>query len=169
MAAAATILYVGDDFCHRIPVMEMRGIHVVRSECSVGEVRRSLAAGDGFSAVTFHNDLFAPAESVISAAREICSAPLVLFRNPSIDCNERVFDFVIPVPTPPEIWSNDLTEAIQESRRLQEYTQQLHKDCADAREWSEKLREMTAQNRARTFDYNAFFWAEGDETGNDNK
>lgn len=162
---AATILYVGDDFCHRIPVMESRGIYVVRTACSVEGVRSSLAKSDGFSAVTFHNDRFPPAEPVVSAAREIFAAPLVLFRNPAVDCNERAFDLIIPVPMSPEVWSKCLSEAIEGSRRLREYSQQLRNDCVDLQERSRRLFEMAAKNCARRFDYDALFRTIGDRTG----
>ena len=155
--ADTTVLFVGEDHCHRIPVMESKGIRVARSACSVAGVRAALAQGDWFSAVTFHNDLFAPPEPVVVAAREIISAPLVLFRNEVVDCNERPFDLVIPVPTSPEVWSRSLAQVIEASRRLRERSEQLRQDCVDLRECSLRLREATALNCTNSFDYDALF------------
>ena len=139
--ADTTVLFVGEDLCHRIPVMESKGIRVARSACSVADVRAALVKGDWISVVTFHNDLFPPPEPVVLAAREISSAPLVLFRNPVVDCDEREFDVVIPVPVSPDIWSKTLTEAIEESHRLRERSERLRQDCVDLRGFSQRLLE----------------------------
>jgi hypothetical protein len=160
--AAATILYVGDDICHRIPVMESNGILVFRSECTVGGLRTSFAKGDLFSAITFHNDIAAPSDKVVSAARELCRAPLVLFRNYSIDCDDAAFDLVIPVPALPEVWSKTLAQAIRDSRKTHQYSRQLRADCVSVRERSRSLREIAARNQGSPVDYDALF--RGDDT-----
>ena len=114
--AAATILHVGDDICHRIPVMEKNGLVVVRVECSVGGVRSSFVNGDIYSAVTFHNDTVPLQDDVIAAARELSHAPLVLFENTSTEHDEEFFDLVIPALTSPMVWSKTVRQAISESR-----------------------------------------------------
>lgn len=158
----ATVLYVGDDICHRIPVMESNGILVFRSECSVGGLRTSLAKGDLFSAVTFHNDIVAPASKVVSIARELCHAPLVLFRNYSIDCDETAFDLVIPVPMPPEVWTKSIAAAIGEARKIHQYSRDPRADCESVREKSRSLRKASLRNRVSPVDYNALFRPERD-------
>jgi hypothetical protein len=163
----ATILYVGDDLCHRIPVMATKGNRVVRSACSVAAVRAALAKGDGFSAVTFHNDLSAPPEAVVSTAREMCSAPLILFRNPTVNCDEQAFDLVIPVPMPVDVWTTALAEVIEETRKIRERSRKLRRARADAREWSRDLREMSAGNRVSSFDCDLVFRAGADGAGKD--
>jgi hypothetical protein len=163
----ATILYVGDDLCHRVPVMETNGMRVVCSACSVAAVRAALAKCEGFSAVTFHNDLFAPRDAVVSTARKMCKAPLILFRNPAVDCDEQAFDFVIPVPMEPDVWTDALAEAIVETRRVQDRSRRLRRERADAREWSRSVREMSARGRTSSFDRDAGFRAGADGTEKD--
>jgi hypothetical protein len=162
----ATILYVGDDLCHRVPVMETNGMCVVRSACSVAAVRAALAKGDGLSAVTFHNDLFAPPEAVVSTAREMCKAPLILFESPAVDCDEQAFDFVIPA-MPPDVWTEALAEAIEQARRDQDRSRRLRRKRADAREWSRSLSENSALDRMSSFDRDAGFRAGADRTEKD--
>lgn len=160
--AAAPILYVGDDICHRIPVMQMSGIVVVRSECSVDGVRASFGRGNAFSAVTFHNDFFPPEGAVVTTARELSRGPLILFKNPAVDCEDWLFDLVISVPAPPDIWSRSLEQAIEEAHKVHERSRQLRQDCADAREFSRRLRERSSLSRVRPVDYDALFRGEAD-------
>lgn len=169
--AAAAVLHVGDDFCHRIPVLERNGVLVLRTECSVVGVRGSFAKGDLFSAVTFHNDVLPPLGAVVSTVRELSRAPLILFRNPTVDCDERPFDLVIDVDgTPPAVWSKTLREAIEESRKLREKSQQLCQDCAALGKVFQELRETISRNLVSPVDYDALFRREGtkadDEGGN---
>lgn len=150
--AAATILHVGDDICHRIPVMERAGLSVVRSMCSVDAVQRELADGRLFSVITFHNDFDPPPDLVICATRTLSTAPLVLFENPTVSCGEGVFDFVIGGPTPPAVWLKSLRKAIDEARNLQQISQQLREECLDLRSTSERLRATAARNRENPID-----------------
>ena len=160
--AAAPILYVGDDSCHRIPVIERNGMVVLRSSCSVDGVRAFLANNGRFSAVTFHNDLVAPAGAIVSVARSLCRGPLVLFENSSVECDDRLFDVVIQVPTPPDVWTKILRESIKQAFEIREFSRQLRAECADLREVSRSLREMSARNRISPVDYDGLFRAEGD-------
>jgi hypothetical protein len=158
---SATILHVGDDHCHRVPVMERNGLAVLCTECSVGGVRTSLAKSGIFSAVTFHNDLLPPAEAVVSTARELCRVPLILFMNPAVECDDGAFDVVIPVPSSPDVWAKSLREAIQQARELRDLSRQLRQDCAVLRDASRNLREASMRNRSSTLvDYNALFRGE---------
>jgi len=154
--AAAAVLYVGDDVCHRIPVMESAGIVVLRAECSIAGVRRSLARAKLLSAVTFHNDLFPPARAVVSTAREFSRAPLILFRNPFVECDDRLFDLVLPVGSP-AVWSKSLAQTLEESRRICEASRQLRQDCEAARDWSQVLREVSKRNRICPIDEDTIF------------
>lgn len=77
--ATASILYVGDDLCHRIPVMENAGLFVVRSKDSLAAVESALAVNKALSVITFHSDNCAPPESVVLSARRLTSVPLILF------------------------------------------------------------------------------------------
>ena len=158
--AAGPILYVGDDICHRIPVMEMSGIVVVRSDCSVGGVRASLAKGGQFSAVTFHNDVFPPQEKVVTTAREHSRAALVLFKNAAVECEDWLFDLVIAVPAPPDVWSRWLGQAIADARKVHEHSRQLRQDCADGRDLSRSLSELLNQGLVSAADYDALFQGE---------
>jgi hypothetical protein len=57
--ATATILHVGKDICQGIPLMGNGGFLGSQSEDSVPAIRKAFAvAGDSFSAITFHSDIF---------------------------------------------------------------------------------------------------------------
>jgi hypothetical protein len=101
---------------------------------------------------------------VVSAARELCRAPLILFRNLSIDCDERAFDLVITVPTAPDVWAKALSAAIRESRRIHEQSRRLRADCESVRDVSRNLREVSARNRVSPVDYDVMFRPPTDET-----
>lgn len=159
--AANPILYVGHDICSRVPAMESGGIVVLRSECSVRGIRSSFLKGDLFSAVTFHNDLFAPADKVVTTARELSRAPLILFKNPAVEYNDWLFDLVIEVP--PLEAGKSLREAVEEARKLQAYTRRLRQDSAAARDASRTLREIAKRNSVPPFDYDALFRVQSDD------
>lgn len=161
--AAARVLHVGDDLCHRIPVIEMSGIVVFRSESSAAGLRTSLMKGDLFSALTFQNDMRPPEDVVVSTARELCRAPLILLRNPMIECDERRFDLVIDVEEPPAVWSKTLKQVIEESRRIGEFSRKLRGECEVMRDWSRSLTEMLRRNQVSPIDYDALFRGEPDD------
>ena len=161
--ATATILHVGDDPCHRIPVMEQGGLSVVQSECSLGAIQHVLAESPAFSAVTFHNEAYPPAEVVISTARALSAAPLVLFHNPFVHCDPSAFDLVIPVQTSPLVWLKSLHEAILESCRLRQASAQLRQDCADVRAASQRLQIASGRNQANRIDVDLLWKSEREE------
>lgn len=165
--AASAVLYVGDDICHRIPVMERAGIVVLHADCSVVGVRSWFAKAGDFSAVAFHNDLFSPQGTVVTTARELSRAPLILFKNPAIDCDDSLFDLVISVPAPPDAWSKSLKQAIEEAHQVQEYSRQLRQQSAAARDVSRSLRALSMRNGISPIDYDALFRAEADGPAED--
>jgi|SRR5215469_1086295 len=162
--AAARVLYVGDDICHRIPVMESTGICVLRAECSVGGVRGSLVTREPISAVTFNNDVFPPPKAVVSTARELALAPLILLRNTAVECDEEVFDAVIDMDFSPTIWTKSLEQIIAEAHRIQKQSRQLHRECEAVRDVCRGLREISARNCKRPVDYDVLFRPKGEET-----
>ena len=129
---STTILHVGDDVCHRILVMEHSGLSVVESDCTVPALQVAFAQGYAFSAVAFQNETGSPPPVVISTARALSTAPLVLFQHPSISCDEGLFDLVIPIQTPPAVWLKSLAEVINNAPHLQRKFPALREDCADA-------------------------------------
>jgi hypothetical protein len=154
---ATTVLHVGDDPCHRIPVMEQRGLSVVQSECSVGGLQHVFTGGMTFSALTFHNETYTPADAVVSTARTLSTAPFVLFHNPFVRCDQSVFDLVIPVHTSPVAWLKSLEQAIQEAKQLRKMSLQLRQDCADVRAISRKLQIAANRNKAKNIDVDALW------------
>lgn len=154
--AAGAILYVGDDACRRVPVMESAGIFVLRAECSVGGVRRSLIRGQEVSAVTFHNDRFAPGRKVIATTRKLSRAPLILFKNPLVECDERMFDIIMPVP-PPQLWPTSIEATLEQSRKVREFSLQLREESAAVRHWSQSLREASRRLQICPVDQDVIF------------
>lgn len=130
--ASASILHVGDDLCHRIAVMGLPGLTVVQTDCSPAALQRVFAAGNTFAGIAFHNEISPPSGIVLSTARALSSAPLVLFHNPTVSCDKQLFDLVIPAHTPPHIWVKSLAEASLQVRR----------DRADVRSGSQELQRI---------------------------
>lgn len=128
----APILYVGEDLCCRIPVIERYGARVRRVPCSARELRVALADTIEYSAVAFNEDLASIPHDVIAVA---CSypSPLVLFENPCISYDPACFDLIIPTLTPPALWLRTLQETINESRKLHAQSRALLLDVAAVR------------------------------------
>lgn len=158
--AAAALLHVGEDACHRIPVMEASGLFVVRAECSIGSIRGALKSGRQFSIATFHNDVVAPTIEAVTEVRSATAAPLVLFENPSVACNERDFDLVISAHTPPEIWLRSLRMTIENSRRICDVSRQLREECEELRATTNQLRAIASHHRIVAFDSMAMWRGE---------
>ena len=155
--ATATVLHVGDDLCHRIPVMELAGLTVLRTECSVAALEDLFAEGKTFSGIAFHNEIATPLPPLVSTARTFSNAPLVLFQNSLLECDEYLFDLVIPVHTPPTAWLKSLEEAIREGRNLRAESQQLREDCANVRSISRELQRTSSRNRESPIDCDALW------------
>lgn len=155
--AAATILHVGEDICQRIPVMETAGFVVRQSEIAVPAIHRVFENGDGISAVIFHSDISAPPEPTVRETRSLTDAPLVLFENPAVNCDESEFNLVIPPLTPPAIWLKKLSEVVEASRELRKGSAHLQQDCREVRSRSAELRAESAHNRICPIDSEALW------------
>lgn len=143
---ATTILHVGEDVCQRIPVMETAGFAVLKTKIALPAIHAAFDHGDSFSAVIFHSDIHAPSRAAVYEARNLSTAPFVLFQNPSVSCANEDFDFIIPVLTPPAVWLKGLSQVIADSLKLRERSLQLREDCNAARSWSSSLRTQLARN-----------------------
>lgn len=108
----ATILYVGDDVCQRIPVLERNGFRVVRAHDSGYAVRHLLTNLPNLAAIMFHCDIDPLPDELVRMIRSISSAPLIFFENPCSCSAQTDFDLVIPVLTSPNIWLDKLTQVI---------------------------------------------------------
>jgi hypothetical protein len=142
--ATASILHVGDDLCHRVPIMKSAGLIVDQSECGADAVHAALVQNQSFSAITFHNDAFPLPDIVVSTARTLSSAPLILFKNPSVCCDDGAFDLVIPSLTPPADWLKSLRAAIEDAHNLRRISMQLRQESMNVRFQTERLRAESA-------------------------
>ena len=149
--AAVALLHIGDDICHRIPVMAAAGFHVVRAGCSIDDIRKAFSQGAQFSIVTFHNDLVPIIPAAISEVRLHTEAPVVLFDNPSISADERAFDLIIDAQTPPALWLRSLQIEIENSRLIGEVSQRVRAERKDVRAATDELRASVALNRIVAF------------------
>jgi len=118
----ASVLFVGEDLCRRIPLMENGGITVHQSERSAAAVAAALNENCGFAAITFEHDTFPLPQGIVPTARRHSAAPFVLFDNPNIICygrdhTEDDFDLIIPALTPPFAWLKTLQAVIKESQQ----------------------------------------------------
>jgi hypothetical protein len=155
--ATGTILHLGDDLCYRIPLMEQAGLISVRTECSVKALQTAFTAGQAFSGIAFHSEPTRHFGTVVETAHRLSTAPLILFRNSLADCDERMFDLIVPVQTPPDIWLKSLQETIGKYRRLRETSERLRQECVDVRVESDKLKQISARNCETSVDHNAFW------------
>jgi hypothetical protein len=138
----STVIHVGDDFCMRIPVLENTGLRVLRSRCTAGEFRTVVDQADTLAAITLSDERGDLRETllesgVIETARELCTAPLILFHNPNCMCDESSFDLVIPTLTSPTVWLPNILEAINISRQIRGSSRQL---CEESEAVREKVR-----------------------------
>lgn len=130
--ATARILHVGDDTCHRIPVMERAGLEVCRTICSVDGVRGALAGNENFSALAFHVDVDPIPNGVLTVAR-LWRSPLVLFESPGVEYDPQSFDLIIPTQTPPLTWLQCLQAVVRSSQELRTSSRKLRDDSAAVR------------------------------------
>lgn len=142
--ATAPILHVGEDLCQRILVLEKAGFSVLKAEDSIPAIRKTFAGGDTFSAIILQSDFSLLPVEIVRTTRTLSAAPLVLFSNPAIYCDEGEFDLVIPTLTPPSLWIEKLREVIDASMRLRERSVQLRQECEETRT---KLEALCAESR----------------------
>ena len=144
--AAATILYIGDDTCRRIPIFKRAGLSVVHAEWTLPSIREALRESTPFDAATFHIDARPIEPLVLPAVRETVHGPLILFDNPSIPYDEDAFDLVIPPLTAPDIWIKRLHVAIEVSRNLRAASLRLREDVENVHRTYVTLRESIAKS-----------------------
>lgn len=133
-----------------------------RSECSTKAVRSAFTPDESFAVITFHNDFHPISSEVVSIARELSVAPIVLFENPFVESDERAFDLVIADHTSPTVWLKSLAEAIETAQKLQELSRELRRESAEARSRARALRRVSAHNRANSIDFDNIW---GDHSG----
>jgi hypothetical protein len=156
MSSSARVLHVGEDVCFRISVMEAAGLVVCRSNGTDEGISEALRDA-GISAVAFSQLRSA---HLVSVARSLTPAPLILFRDPDVEVEESEFDVVIPPATAPARWLKSLATAIEDARYLQARSQQLRNESAAVRA---KFREIRAEaRRRRTLPVPAEGTSEGD-------
>jgi hypothetical protein len=154
----ATVLYVGEDLCHRIRVMECGGLTVLHSDRSVLAATSVLSKNPGIDAIAFEHDTEPLPRGIAPAVRQHSASPLVLFENPNIDLcygadhDEHSFDLVIPALTPAGFWLEALRAVIADSRRPQQ-------ECKEPCSKSQALQEPTEAMRRplRLIDVNALW------------
>lgn len=130
--------------------------------CSVDPVRAVLEQDDGFGAITFENDSAPLPIELVTTVRTLCSAPLVLFENSTLDGGESGFDLIIPNLTPPADWLRRLHDLLDTSKRLQAMSQILRGECGDVRATARALRKRSARNRVDPIDVNRIWRGERD-------
>lgn len=161
--ATTAILHVGDDTCHRIPVMERAGFVVRLTHCSASALTEAFAREIAVEAITFQNDSEPLPVAVVTTARMLSDAPFVLLQNPVFDYDEKSFDLIVPNLTSPSTWLKQLQETIAEARKLRAFSQQLCRECADVRAVTRTLRDRAARNRLRPFDPDTIWNGNSDE------
>lgn len=105
------ILFVGEDICARLEVLEHTGYRVARCPCETDAIRDALA-GNRFDAVIFQCTPEPPSPLLLSTCRTLSSAPFVLFADRNSPFHVRDFEAVVPNLCNPREWLSDLKAVI---------------------------------------------------------
>lgn len=144
---AATIIHVGRDMCHRLPVLESAG-YKVETCTSIIELGRALNAMPQLDAVLISEGIRGANPETVSMVRSRSSAPVILFRESQLSFSESAFDLVVPVLVPPQTWLAEIAAVIARCRSLRAETQGLGKKSALKRE-SRLARAKSSAERRR--------------------
>lgn len=105
------ILFVGEDICARIEVLEHTGYRVSNCACDTEAVRGALA-GKRFDAVVFQCTPEPPSQLLLETCRALSNVPFVLFADRNSPFVARDFDAVVPNLCNPREWLSDLEGVI---------------------------------------------------------
>jgi len=109
------ILFVGEDMCARIEVLEHTGYRVANCACETDAIRDALV-GNRFDAVIFQCMPEPPSVPLLSTCRTFSSAPFVLFADRNSPFHVRDYDAVVPNLCNPREWLSDLEAVIATHR-----------------------------------------------------
>jgi hypothetical protein len=151
---AARVVHIGRDYCHRVPVLESAGYEVEGCN-SAKELRNALKQFE-LKAVLVSESEGAVHQDMIREVRECFDTPVVLFRETlryfAVPNDDWLFDLEVPVLQPPDIWLPDLAALIVRCQALQarsrvicSQAQRLCEESADARERSQRERELSRE------------------------
>lgn len=107
------ILFVGDDPCARVDVLEHVGYKVARCACDAEALGEAL--GHPVDAVLFQCTPEPPPASVLSTCRALTKAPVLLFADHNACFNPRDFDVIVPNLCNPRDWLSELGGMIARS------------------------------------------------------
>lgn len=109
------ILFVGDDLCARINVLEHVGYTVITSVCNADSLRDAFAAKQ-FDAVIFNCFPEPPSRMLLDLCHTLSRAPLVIFADHQSSFHVRDFEVVVPNLCGPREWLSQLAAAIAFNR-----------------------------------------------------
>jgi hypothetical protein len=147
--AAATIIHLGTDDRHRIAVLKTAG-YVVKNCDSFAQLHSALIAIPPADAVAISESRNELCEKAISLTRAASAVPLILFQSATSGFNESDFDLVVPVLTPPQVWIDEITRLIEESRALRLRLEALRNESAALQQQSALLRAESAIVREKS-------------------
>lgn len=108
---AGHILFVGEDICARVEVLEHSGYRVANCACEPDAVRDALGS-DRFDAIVFQCTPEPPSRVLLSICRGLTRAPLLLFADRNSPFVARDFDAIVPNLCNPREWLADLQAVI---------------------------------------------------------
>lgn len=113
----AYALHLGQDYCHRVPILETAGYKV--EECaSLDQLQAKLEQLSDIEAI-FVTELEDPVpEDAVIVARAYSGAPVILFRSSMRALDESRFDLVIPTLSRPSDWLMDVNAVLAKKRRF---------------------------------------------------
>jgi hypothetical protein len=117
MTNLGTIVFVGTDVCARTNVLASAGYTLRECECEVNELREALLQGPA-DAVLFQCIPEPPSRLILTTARALTAAPLVLFADQSSAYDPEDFNVVLAGLCSPLEWLPPITKAIASHRNL---------------------------------------------------
>jgi hypothetical protein len=146
---AASIIYVGDDDCHRVAVLKTAGFEV--NDCtSFAQLHSALTAFRAADAVAIAESHGQLPQKAISLTRASSSIPLILFQSAESLYDRAEFDLVISPCADPRKWLTDVQALIERSYILRAQSQALHAQSASLRKDAAALVEKSRLERARS-------------------
>lgn len=110
------ILFVGQDVCARVRVLEHMGYSVATCPCEADALRQALAAGD-VDAVLFQCTPEPPSGMLLGTCRLLTSVPIVLFADRTSQFRLHDYDAVVPNLCDPQEWVSKIGKVIAAHRQ----------------------------------------------------
>lgn len=144
---AARIVHFGADECARLTVLANAGYLVDACGTSIARLQEKLRTSAADAVLVTESPAVEIAEA-LTVSRANTSSPLVLFEDALRRHEALAFDVIIPPLTPPADWLREIHRVIEQSRMIQNESQQLRASSAMLRKASSKVVRQSSHEHA---------------------